>query len=118
MIEDSHSWLQASYLCHQKDADLATIQSEEEDIFIKNFFTLDFDGCWLGGLISAESGEWISPNGTAFGYFPDPISNGPQYDIGTCLYMGGYNVIGFRVGRCSRKYWALCSKMIQSNPTQ
>ncbi|XP_031150853.1 galactose-specific lectin nattectin-like isoform X3 [Sander lucioperca] len=65
------SWTDAESFCKSKGGNLASVHSEEEHVFLRDFVnqvTGENKQTWMGGFDSVKEGEWMWSDGSTFDY--------------------------------------------------
>ncbi|XP_032365739.1 galactose-specific lectin nattectin [Etheostoma spectabile] len=65
------SWIDAENFCKAAGGNLASVHSEEEQVFLKLFINLvtgEYRRTWIGGFDSVQEGVWMWSDGSTLDY--------------------------------------------------
>ncbi|XP_031150865.1 galactose-specific lectin nattectin-like isoform X1 [Sander lucioperca] len=65
------SWTDAENFCKSDGGNLASVHSEEEHVFLRDYIrkvTGENKKTWMGGFDSVQEGEWMWSDGSTFDY--------------------------------------------------
>ncbi|XP_039674804.1 galactose-specific lectin nattectin-like isoform X2 [Perca fluviatilis] len=96
---ETKSWIDAENFCISAGGNLASIHSDEEQTFLKDFIkqvTGAYADSWIGGFDSVKEGTWMWADGSKFNYNiwaagqPDNFRGGENclvmnWGAGTCM---------------------------------
>ncbi|XP_078118879.1 galactose-specific lectin nattectin-like isoform X2 [Sander vitreus] len=107
------SWPDAENFCISTGGNLASIHSDEENTFLKDFINQvsgTYKTSWIGGFDAVKEGMWMWADGSKFSYEsfsagqPDNFSGGEN-----CLLMNWGGANSWNDGGCSTPLSFVCS---------
>ncbi|XP_028447514.1 galactose-specific lectin nattectin isoform X2 [Perca flavescens] len=107
------SWTDAENFCKSDGGNLASVHSEEEQLFLRDFIkkvTGEAKWAWIGGFDSVQEGLWMWSDGSIFDYKSWASGQPDNADgIEHCLHMN-FQGDNWNDTPCSRLLPFLCSK--------
>ncbi|XP_039674805.1 galactose-specific lectin nattectin-like isoform X3 [Perca fluviatilis] len=111
---ETKSWIDAENFCISAGGNLASIHSDEEQTFLKDFIkqvTGAYADSWIGGFDSVKEGTWMWADGSKFNYNiwaagqPDNFRGGEN-----CLVMNWGAAEIWNDGSCNTPLSFVCSR--------
>ena len=109
-VNDRMKWLNAQETCEEKEANLVTVNSEDEMIFLGSI--MGSKGSWIGLKIKAKSIDLLWSSGETSDY-RNWAKAGPKRKsrLPRCIQMAEKRKgLKWRATRCSVKYRFICEK--------
>ncbi|XP_039655591.1 galactose-specific lectin nattectin-like [Perca fluviatilis] len=107
------TWIDAETFCISTGGNLASIHSDEEHKFIKDFInqvTGTDKNAWIGGSDAVRAGTWLWNDGSNFNYKSWAAGEPNAIGVDHCLMQNWALVTGWFDGTCTTQASFVCSK--------